>query len=946
MRVFAFILFNCFNILAFSQSSIDFSVSQGIPSAETYKVFQDSRGFLWFCTDNGVARFDGDQMEIFHVKDGLVDPVVFGVSEDYKGRLWFRSYSGKISYFENGKIYPYRYNDVLATISKNQIMTTLYCDSTDRIWFGYGTEIGSIDKNGKLEYTKSPRYTFSFTEVDNNILFGFYGPTHRIDRLIHNNKSYPMVNADSVYRYHVLCIARWNGKIYITNNINVFEFDGEKVTRIMTAKAPVVSMTVDRRNNLWFGYLNNGAERFKHDFKSPDLSLHPDKTVTSVIEDHEGGIWLTTLENGAVYIPNIHIETFTPQDYQKVKAVFESEGKIYIGDTKGQMRILDARTKAVLWSKDYGDPIISIFKTSKAEIWVSTTRQLDIYNRELILQQTLPVSRHHFIEQPNGNIRTVTGILLMEYDVRGKFVDKIELLKIYRVILRMDDHFLVAGRSGLETLKEDFTLLDRYPQFENIKVSGLIPLTDSTFVATTIGNGFFIVNSRTLGAQQYNSQRGFIADNIYSAVKLNNSLWLGTDKGLAKISVEDLLSNKMKAEFLTRHSGLLQNKINHITGNAHVIWIFSDDGITIVPTSGARYAHDQPKFVLNKVTVNDRNIEKTTDLNLLSDENNIQFDFRCISFNNPNILLRSRLSEKEPWIHTENLRLLYPSLAPGNYRLDVQYSLDNVNWINASQPIKFLINLPWYRKWYVQVLALIGIGILAYLYFVYQRSIFNQKNHYLKIINEHQQKLIQSEIVTLERERNRISKELHDRVGTNLTAIKLRVNQILQSHHDPHVSEVEEQFQVAIREIKEIIYGLTPPSLERYGLFTSLKNYVGKLNKSIPINISLKTFGKEVSGSDLNIILFRVLQELLNNSIKHSFAKNITIHINSFDDVLNVMYEDDGIGFTYDPLQSGLGLDNIESRIHSVNGTLKFESGKFGISYTIDIPLTINKEVV
>ena len=59
-----------------------------------------------------------------------------------------------------------------------------------------------------------------------------------------------------------------------------------------------------------------------------------------------------------------------------------------------------------------------------------------------------------------------------------------------------------------------------------------------------------------------------------------------------------------------------------------------------------------------------------------------------------------------------------------------------------------------------------------------------------------------------------------------------------------------------------------------------------------------------------------------------------------------VVYEDDGDGFTYDPLQSGLGLDNIESRIQSINGTLKFESGNFGISYTIDIPVTINKEVV
>ncbi|MFZ6012503.1 MAG: sensor histidine kinase, partial [Bacteroidota bacterium] len=208
----------------------------------------------------------------------------------------------------------------------------------------------------------------------------------------------------------------------------------------------------------------------------------------------------------------------------------------------------------------------------------------------------------------------------------------------------------------------------------------------------------------------------------------------------------------------------------------------------------------------------------------------------------------------------------------------------------------------------------------------------------------HQQKLIQSEIVTLERERNRIAKELHDGVGTNLTAIKLMVNQLLKNYKEPLAHDVEEQFQIAIREIKEIIYGLTPPSLERYGLFTGLKNYVTKLNKSIPINISLKTFGNDSTKYELNIMVFRVLQELLSNSIKHSYARNITIHISSFDDLLNIVYEDDGIGFSYKPEQNGLGLDSIESRLQSINGTLKFESGKFGISYTIDIPLTLKQE--
>lgn len=917
-----------------------------MPSAETYIAFQDSRGFLWFGTDNGLARFDGSQMDIFHVKDGLVDPVIFGITEDYKGRLWFRSYSGKISYYEDGKIYPYKYNDLVSNITKNMLMSSLVCDSLDNIWFGLGPYLGKISANGTLDTVRQNVYEFQVKEIENKPVFAFYGPTNRINKFKFGDKSYELDASDTVYRYHVLCAQRWKDKLYLTNNNNVFEFDGKKVTRVLITKDPIISLSTDLKGNVWLGMINSGVQRFSKDFTKPDFTLFPEKSITNVAEDHEGGIWLTTLENGAIYIPNLDVHSFTPENYDKIKATLSSNGRVITGDAKGEVVIFDAKTRKTIWSKNVQNPIVSLFETSDGNLWVSTTTRLDIYDKNLKLLNSQPVSRQHFSEKSDGTLLTITGGILNHHSATGELIDKKNLSKIYRSMLKVGDHYLMAGRSGLEVMSQDFELKHHFSQFENMKVSRLLTLTDSTFLAATVGNGFFIVNQFSHKVKQFNSQRGFVADNIYDIIKVGNALWFGTEKGLARISAEDLSREKYNFEFLTSKTGLLQSKINHLAADGKFLWVFSDAGITMVPTSNTRFAHKRPKFVLNSITVNDTKILPQRQLKLRYHQNNLQFDFRSITFNNPDVLLRSRLSKAEGWAYSDNFKLFYPSLAPASYTLELQYSLDNVHWSQAITPMHFVVDQPWYGEWYVLLIVFGLLVALTYLYFRHQRSIYNRTNHYLKIINEHQQKLIQSEIVALERERNRISKELHDRVGTNLTAIKLTVNQILQSHHDPHIGEVEEQFQVAIREIKEIIYGLTPPSLERYGLFTSLKNYVGKLNKNIPINISLKTFGKEIVGSDLNIILFRVLQELLNNSIKHSFAKNITIHINSFDDVLNIVYEDDGIGFSYDPLQSGLGLDNIESRIHSVNGTLKFDSGKFGISYSIDIPITVNKEVV
>jgi ligand-binding sensor domain-containing protein len=93
--VFAFVFFSL-HLKAQSFTVYNYSVAEGLPSSEVYEVYQDRKGFLWFATDNGVAKFDGSQMETFHAKDGLTDPVVFSFYEDYKNRLWFRTF--RVSY--------------------------------------------------------------------------------------------------------------------------------------------------------------------------------------------------------------------------------------------------------------------------------------------------------------------------------------------------------------------------------------------------------------------------------------------------------------------------------------------------------------------------------------------------------------------------------------------------------------------------------------------------------------------------------------------------------------------------------------------------------------------------------------------------------------------------------------------------------------------------------
>lgn len=934
-------------LFAFGQAFTiyNYSVPEGMPSSEVYEVFEDSQGFVWFATDNGVARFDGQQMETFHLQDGLTDPVVFSFFEDYKKRLWFRTFSGKISFMENGTIKKYPFNHKLSDFNNKGIIDFVV-NKKDELIFTSRHYFGKITTSGSTEIKEMVGEGVYYKSIGDDFVLGASARTLELRELIIDGKPFPVSTSHMSYLNRVFRAAKWKGKLYISLNTEVFQFDGNKVTKVVDAKKPVICIATDKDDNFWVGYMNGGAERFSsEDFSDPWRPEFLDsKSVTKVLHDHEGGLWFSTLENGVFHVPNLLIRHYRTATESRIKGVLGLGNKSLAGDQAGNIYEINAITKESRLATSLEGPVLSLCSKEES-IWISTNAYIYNFTNDLKNKQATPGNAVDYTFGDDGDLFTFGGYRLRHFDAQNKLLSENIIEVPYRSVHRTDSAFFFADRVGLHVLDHQLKLQRVIEDFSEAKISNILGLNDTTLLITSVGKGFILMNPKNLKHKMFNTSTSFLADNIYSSLIDKNTVWLGTEKGLIKFDKNRLAKGDLSLQYLTRRSGLLSDKIDFLVKVDGAVWAFADNKFSVIPDNFSKFCSEEPIFYLKGIKVNERVIDNLSHISLKPSENNVSVAFGFISYNNPNIVLRYRLSENENWVYASSKNLFFSSLAPGSYSFELQYSADNRSWISALVPISFVINEPWWAEWYAISAGFILLIVFGYAYFRYQQSIYKQKNHYLHIINEHQQKLIQSEIVTLERERNRIAKELHDRVGTNLSAIKLSVNQLLQHYKEPLAGDVEEQFQIALREIKDIIYALTPPGLERYGLFTGLKNYIGKLNKNIPITISLKTFGKETSNNELNTLLFRVIQELLTNSIKHSFAKNVTIHISSFDDMLNIMYEDDGIGFVYDPLQSGLGLDSIESRINSINGTLKFESGKFGISYTIDIPINLNKEV-
>lgn len=211
---------------------------------------------------------------------------------------------------------------------------------------------------------------------------------------------------------------------------------------------------------------------------------------------------------------------------------------------------------------------------------------------------------------------------------------------------------------------------------------------------------------------------------------------------------------------------------------------------------------------------------------------------------------------------------------------------------------------------------------------------------------EIQQKMIEAVIQTEEKERRRIAADLHDGVGPLLSASKLYFQAYIDAKEDSGKHEIESKLKYildnAIADMSRISHNISPHILESYGLAVALDNFISelKISSHLTFNINVEKFSRFDLKKELTI--YRTISELVNNTIKHAKATRIALHIFISDDMLHLVYQDNGIGFSVgEKMQAkqGMGLKNIESRIHSFEGNVIFESRENkGLKVNINIP--------
>ncbi len=215
---------------------------------------------------------------------------------------------------------------------------------------------------------------------------------------------------------------------------------------------------------------------------------------------------------------------------------------------------------------------------------------------------------------------------------------------------------------------------------------------------------------------------------------------------------------------------------------------------------------------------------------------------------------------------------------------------------------------------------------------IYIRKIFEVINRIHEFRKETETKLLSAIISTEEKERRFFAKELHDGLGPVLSSAKLTISAIekknVTEQNNQLLEKVEHMVDTAIVTTREISNHLTPHVLERYGLRRAIETFIrnATARKTIKTDIStnIETHRFE---HNIEVILYRICCELINNTLKYAEADKISINITEGEKFIEFKYSDDGIGFDINDVEyNGMGLTNIKSRVKSLNGSIEIIS--------------------
>lgn len=932
------------------------TINDGLPNNAINAIVQTSDGYLWLATNDGLARFDGIRFAIFNHGNtpGIGGNRFFSLYEDRDGALWAGS-ENSILYYREGKFRTYTTQDGLP----NDEIYKIEEGDDGRLWIsGLKTNIalrqgerflsyslegclpGVIYEPGIRNYLWWSRdelglhffqrgHWFSFSEQDGVLRWPIRG-----------------INQD---QYDTLWIATEAG------------MERLRPPFAMSPKGLQGSSGVleDRKGNRWFPW----GQVLRRE-RNGVMESFPDVSISAIVfyEDHEGTIWVGT-GDGLYRANEMGITTLTKQDGLPSNWTYsvlqDRTGAIWIGMWGGGVsRYRDGRFTHFLSSKLtglYSLKVTSLYEDRAGVIWIGTvggmcrfqdgklTRFSDEHGLAEVWATYQDRAGDFWFGTSTGVTRFRDGNFtvyttrdgLPSNDVKALLEDRNGALWVgtYGGLARWQEGRFAAwtesdGLSGnrIRCLYEDHAGVLWIGTYDG----GLTRLKDGRLTRYTVrdglfGNGVF---------QILDDGRG--------------NFWMSCNQGIFRVRQQELndFAEGRIAAIISSVYGTKDGMANaECNGGRQPTGWRTVDGKLWFPTLGGLAILDPASFSINPVPppvvieecrLSHEPVAWHDGLKIESGHGNLEIQYTANSLIKPEqVKFKYKLAGLDTnWIEAGNRRIAYyRQIPPGTYTFTVLAANSDGVWNTTGRSLRIIALPPFWRTWWFLLLMLLLLTGLVQLFY------YQDRVRQLKKQNALQAAFARRLIESQEQERKRIATGLHDSLSHDLVMIHNTARQgsllAVNAPGNQHLSDISELSSQALAEVKEIIYNLRPHNLEDVGLTGMIRMMFRKASGASGIHLSAEFSSLEdlldrALPPEAQIHLYRVVQEGINNIVKHSQATAARLTVIREDGTLRLTLQDNGRGFETPAngadRRPGLGLTSMSERMQILGGQYELRS--------------------
>ncbi len=910
-----------FAIRAHDVQYLNFTVDDGLSNNTVYYVMQDSKGFIWCCTESGVNRFDGSNWDTFTLEEGLADNENFKCYEDSDNRIWFLSSNGKFSFYSKGKIQKV---SIANRVKNEEVGLLLNCVEdikNGRIYFITSTRKlfffdkkkqkvfwkKSKDKYFILAQYKNEIFAFSDNFFDNNLIATCLSNSNKKNEYLKfstNNKTI-LPN----YFIHNACpILLEKDRLVYLSTAGVHQIYKGKITtrfRFKINNKIISSVMLTKINNNLFFAGGDGVFQLKEVNSNKNnfelKNFFGNVMANHIIQDDAGNFWIASHNKGLYCLPKNYknfrnVLVYNSKNQNETFSLTNPRSdELTIGLLNGNIAKYNLRTNKITFRNlskpniDNVNRIKHIFELNNSSFYIgdnlflveNTNSKRQIF-RSNSFYNTL---KNYCINKQKSKLWLVSSQHLYEYNLQqNEISDSIFFPKrCNSIALNVKNELYVGTVYGLymRTPKNEFVSLNHLSSLLEAGVSALHTDEEGLWVATQ-GCGIILLNNNKL-LKVINKKSGLTSNHCSRLVSSYNKVFACTSSGLSIID-----KKTFEVTNITTSDGLISNEVRDIyLDEKQHIYFATDKGVCYLNWKDINPTINPPRIYLRAFQVNDSIFSTPTNyFKYLYEPGFLSFQFASISFCNPQLLSYSyRLKGEEEWQSNTSGNISFYNLPPGQYEMEVRVKQYKSEW---SKPLVTYLSVTplWYQKTSIQILGL-SLAILIILFIAFWR---------IQVIRERDIQKHLTEIRINELERRALAAQMNPHFIFN------SLNALHQLVLDKETENALNYLSDFAKLVRQILNNSRKPFITIREEIEFLNNYL--LVEKVRYNYSFDyEFAIDEDYDELLTIPPMLVQPIIENAIKYGVStakKNfprIKVSVRQTEHNLVFCIQDNGIGF-------------------------------------------------